>query len=79
MSGTSLPLRQLAQDPQFTATTPYTNERGMDDDIGYGLLRIFPGAALEAVLPLQPDHRADLPRCCSSGAWPRRTCAWAAG
>lgn len=56
----------------------YTNVRGMDDDIGYGLLRIFPSSAGVRSTCCSRSWRCSL-RCCSNGAWQSRTCAWAAG
>lgn len=56
----------------------YTNVRGMDDDIGYGLLRIFPSSAGARSTCCSRSSRW-CSRCCSNGAWRSRTCVWAVG
>ena len=62
----------------------YTNVLGMDDDVGYGLLRVTPRSALEALQRRQPGlqhaaravlrvrHRRSAPRARQGGQGPRR-------
>lgn len=56
----------------------YTNVRGLDDDIGYGLLRIFPEQRWKPFYLLQPPIAVVF---CLLFEWgvAIRTCAWAAG
>ena len=56
----------------------YTNIRGLDDDIGYGLLRIFPEQKWKPFYLVSRSSRCSS-RCISSGAWPSRISSWVAG